>query len=133
MRIVHATPIGDDHAIKTPFLPQDLIQQVVVVAAMFAPEFVVGTHNGPGAPFLYRRLKSRQINLPQRALVHLNINGAPFGFLIVYGIVLDTGGDAAALNALYIRSEERRVGKQSRSRRSTDQSTKSGVPAVDRW
>src|SRR5690554_7987155 len=33
MRIVHATPIGDDHAIKTPFFPQDLIQQVVVVAA----------------------------------------------------------------------------------------------------
>ena len=110
--IVRPAPIGHDEALKPPLPLEDVVEKVVVFAAELAAELVVCAHDRPGAALLDGRPKRRQVDLPQRALVHLDIDGAPLRLLIVSREMLHAGGDAMRLHCADVahdhsRSEER--------------------------
>ena len=59
IRIMTATPVGDDYSIEPPIVLQDLVEQDLVVTVMLILIKIIGTHDGPSPTFLYRSLKSR--------------------------------------------------------------------------
>ena len=72
--VMHSAPVGHDQALESPFAFEDLVEQIIVFAAMLAAKLVVGAHDGQHARFLHRRAKCRQVKLAQSALVHLHID-----------------------------------------------------------
>ena len=62
-RSVNRRPVGDDDPFKTPFIPQDLVEHITVLAQVFPPEFIVGPHDAMGFCLGNGRLKSRQVDL----------------------------------------------------------------------
>ena len=101
--VVAARPIGDHHAVVSPFSAQDLPHQMRVFVGVHAVEFVVGGHHRFRLALLHRDLEAGQVNLPKRPLVHHRVNHhSPF-FLIVRGEVFEAGGNALALDAAHIR------------------------------
>ncbi len=55
---VRATPIGDDEALKSPLLLQNVIQQVAILAGIVAIHLVVRTHHRTDSARLDRDLES---------------------------------------------------------------------------
>ena len=68
--IVDGPAVGDDVALETPFLAQDLLEQPGTGAAWLAVHPVVRAHDGRGGPFLHARLERGQVGLAQVALAH---------------------------------------------------------------
>ena len=80
---MRATPVGHDQAGKTPLPFQDVVEQIVILAAILAAEFIVGAHDRPYATLLHSGSERRQVDLPQGALVHLDVDRTAPGFLVV--------------------------------------------------
>jgi hypothetical protein len=98
-RVVGAVPVGHDQALKAPLALEHLVEQIVVVAAVLSAELVVGAHHRQHARLLYGRLEGGQVDLAQRALVHLDVDRAALDLLVVRGEVLDARGDLLRLHA----------------------------------
>ena len=98
--IVDAAPVRHDQSLEAPFLFEDLIEQVGILAAVLPAELIVGAHDAQRAAFLDGGAEGGQINLAQRALVHEDVDGAALNFLVVGGKMLGAGGDALGLLAL---------------------------------
>ena len=88
VRGVRRAPVRHDKALETPVLFQDLVEQVIIFRAIRAVDFIVGRHDGERAALLDRGLEGRQVNLAQRALVHVDVDAAALGLLVVGGEVL---------------------------------------------
>jgi hypothetical protein len=59
------------------------VSQLGVFGAVGAVDFVVGAHHGPGLGLGNGRFKGRQVNLAQRAFVHLSADRKALKFLVV--------------------------------------------------
>src|ERR1035437_2469478 len=67
---------------------------------MLAAKQIVCAHDGQHARFLNGRAKCRQINLPQRPLIHLHVDRTALDFLIVHREMFRASGDPLRLLAL---------------------------------
>ena len=97
-RVVDAAPIGDDHAGERPVAFENVVQQILVVAAMLALIFIVGTHDRPGAALLDGRLESWEVNLMQCPVVDHDVVIQSVLLLVVQREMLDAGGHAVLLH-----------------------------------
>lgn len=97
---VRTTPIGDDHAVKTPLGAQDVGEQVLVLVGVGTVDEVVGAHDHPWLRTSAHDLEAGQVDLAHRALVHDGIRGHAAQFLRVDSEVLGAGGGSRRLNSL---------------------------------
>ena len=74
--VVGAAPVGDDGALEAPLALQHLVEQVLVVAHVLAADLVVGAHDRERPALPHARLERRQVDLPERPLVHLHVDRA---------------------------------------------------------
>ena len=102
--IICAAPVRDYKSVVSPLAAEDFLEQVHALVGVLPVDLVVGSHDRPRASLGDRHLKSRQIDLPQGALVHDSVHRHAALLLGVHGKVLDAGVDALALYALHIRS-----------------------------
>ena len=98
LRVVDAAPVGDDHPVERPVAFENVVQQILVVAAMLALIFIVGAHDRPGTALLDGRLEGRKVNLVQRPVTDLNVDAVAVHLLIIQREVLHAGGDAVLLH-----------------------------------
>ena len=97
--VVGAAPVGNDSTIESPFLPQDIHQQVFALVGVGVVHLIIRRHDGFGTGFLYHDLETRQIQFPQGALVQNGIACHAAQLLTVGGKVLRTSRHAVCLNA----------------------------------
>ena len=77
------TPVGNDHPVKAPFLPENFREQVAVFTGIIPVQAVVGRHNRGGACRFHHIFKGAEINLPQGAFIDLAVGGLSVCLLIV--------------------------------------------------
>ena len=99
-RIVDSTPVGYANALKAPFFPQDIIEQIFMMAAMGSPETIISTHDTKRSAPRHRSLKCREIQFSERSLTDLCIHTHSLILLIVQCIMLHTGRHIILLNPL---------------------------------
>ena len=98
--VLHCAPVGDHHALVAPAFAQDVGQQLLVLRAVGAVEFVVGGHHAQRLCLFDHRFKGGKIDLVQGALVHHAVTDHAVGLLIVGGKMLDATAHTVALDAL---------------------------------
>ena len=76
-------PVGNDHPVKTPFLPENFREQVTVFTGIVSVQAVVGRHDCRGACRFHHVFKGAEINLPQGAFIDLAVGSLSVGLLIV--------------------------------------------------
>ena len=76
-------PVGNDHPVKAPFLPENFREQVTVFTGIIPVQAVVGRHDCRGARRFHHVFKGTEINLPQGAFVDLAVGRLSVGLLIV--------------------------------------------------
>ena len=99
---MHAAPVGDHSAVKSPLVAQYILQQPLVLADVGAAVEVVRTHYRPCASLGHCGLESGQVYLIEGAVGEVYVGVVAAMLLIVEGIVLHAGGHAVALHALNI-------------------------------
>ena len=89
--IPHRPVVGYHITVEAPFIPQDILQKVLVDAARHAGNPVVGGHDGLGLSLPEAALEHRQEVFPQGGFVHVGGGGIAVIFRIVGGEVLGRG------------------------------------------
>src|SRR5579871_4399602 len=92
-------PVGHDHSIETPLVPQNLRKQIRMLRGGNAVDVVVGRHHRPCTGFAHGGPERRQINFAQSSFAYLRTEGESLEFLVVAHVVLDGRADALALQA----------------------------------
>ena len=95
---VRAEPVRHDEPVEAPFVAQDPVDEVGLLAAVDAVHLVVGGHHGPDAGLLYGGFEGDEVDLPQGALGDLGADRHPLVLLVVAGEVLDTAPDPLPLH-----------------------------------
>ncbi|TLD12657.1 uncharacterized protein PgNI_03454 [Pyricularia grisea] len=98
---VGAVPIAHDHAVPAPLLPQHVVQQLGVLAAVGAVDAVVGRHEGGRVGVAHGDLEGQGVDLTEGALRQYALDGVATVLLVVAYKVLDGGLDAGALDATH--------------------------------
>ena len=93
-------PVADDIAVKAPFVAEDVGQQPLVLRRIRAVDAVVRAHDRPGLRLAHGRLKAREVDFAQRALVDDAVAGHAVVLLIVGGEMLQADADVLALHAV---------------------------------
>ena len=100
--VVVPAPVCDHEAVKAPFFPKNLRQQVGIFVGVGAVHLVIAGHDGLGAALFHRHFKGGEVDFPQGALVQNGIHAHPPQLLGVDSKVLGTGGSTGGLNAANI-------------------------------
>ena len=95
-----AAPVADHHAVILPITLQNLVEGVLVLAAVLVLVEVVGAHDAPSVALLDGGLECGQINLAQGAVAHDNVHLVAMLLIVVQAEVLHTGRCTRALQAL---------------------------------
>ena len=101
-RVVDAAPVRDHNPVEPPFPFQDVVQQVLVVAAMLSLILVIGPHHGPRAALLHGGLECRKVDLVQSPVVDLHVDRQTTRLLIVQRKVFHARRDAVLLHLLHV-------------------------------
>ena len=75
---------------QAPLPAENVLQQVMVMAAVFSAEPVVGSHQRLRLSLFHRGLEAGEIELSERPLVHGSLHIEPACLLIVSGKMLHT-------------------------------------------
>jgi len=94
-----SSPVGDDHAVKTPFGAQNVGQQMLVFVGVGSVCEVVGAHDCSRLGAAAHDFETGQIDLTQRALVHNGIRRHASQLLGVSGEVLGAGCGTRGLDS----------------------------------
>ena len=97
--IVHGSPVRDHEAVEAPVVAQHAGEQPRVLRGPDPVELVVRAHDGPGCRVLHDPLESAQVDLAQRARVHIRARAHAVELLVVGREVLERGADALRLDA----------------------------------
>ena len=95
--VVDRKPVGHDHALVPPLLPQQVGEQPAVVGGIGAVDPVIGAHQTPRLGVLDGILKAGQVQFPEGTLVHLVADIQPPVLLVVGGKVLQAAPHAVLL------------------------------------
>ena len=98
--IVDGAPVGDNHALVAPFFFEDLGEELFMLGAPHGVHLVIGAHDARGVALFHGDLKGTEIDLPHGAFIHVGAGVYTVFFLVVHGIVLETGGNAIVLRAV---------------------------------
>ena len=63
--VAYRAPVGHDHAVKAPFLPQHLCQQPRILTGIGAVDFIIGAHQRPRLAALDCALEAGEVDFPQ--------------------------------------------------------------------
>ena len=72
------------------------------MARVLAADLVVATHHRERPALAHARLERRQVDLAQRPLVDLHVDGAAVLLLVVGGVVFEAGDGLLGLHALHV-------------------------------
>mmetsp|Transcript_28197 Transcript_28197/g.59698 ORF Transcript_28197/g.59698 Transcript_28197/m.59698 type:complete len:436 (+) Transcript_28197:730-2037(+) len=97
--VMGRAPIADHVAPEARIRPQQLLQQLAVLASMHAVDLVVGAHQA-GSTGVKGRLEDRHVDLVLSTVGHLGIHGEAENLLVVVKPVLHCGDDATVLDRL---------------------------------
>ncbi|CAH0226447.1 hypothetical protein SRABI128_02328 [Microbacterium sp. Bi128] len=100
----HGRPVAHDDAVEAPLRVQRGLEQLVL-GHRHAVDRVVRAHDRPRAG-LDRALERRQVQLAQRALVHVDVDGEAVGLGVVGDVVLRRRRDAVVLEAADVGGRE---------------------------
>ena len=95
---VGPTPIRNHDAIEAPAFSQHFSEQPLTAAAVLAIQAVVRTHDRPRTCLADRAFEGTEIDLAKRARVDVRRNALALEFGFIADEVLETHGDASALN-----------------------------------
>ena len=68
--IVRAAPVRHNHAVIAPLIPQNVEHELRVFIRLKPVYLVIACHQRSGFSLLHRHLKAREIEFPERSLVH---------------------------------------------------------------
>ena len=68
--VIHRSPVCHNHTFKSPLIAENFRKQLLIIAAMDTIQFWICTHDSRRMPLFHCRLKSRQIEFSQGALIH---------------------------------------------------------------
>ncbi len=71
--VLDRVAVGDDVAVETPVLAQDVLQQALARAARLAVDAVVRTHDRIDLRLLHERLERRQVGFVEVALARMHV------------------------------------------------------------
>ena len=97
---VYRAPVRHHNALIPPLIPEDLVEQMMVLAAERSLHLVVSAHDGPRLRLFHRRLESCQIDLPQRSLIDYGIHAHAVSLLIIHGEMLQAGTHTHTLHTI---------------------------------
>ena len=92
--------VGLQVALEAPLLAQHRVQQVAVLGGVGAAHPVVGAHDRRDLRVLDDHLERQQVQLPQRALVELDVRAEALVLLVVDRVVLGHRDHAVLLDGL---------------------------------
>ena len=87
-RIRPRKPVGHHDALKAPFIAQHILQQPGVFRGIGSVDPVVGSHDRPRTAFLDGDLETHQVQLAQRTLADLHVDGVAVPFMVVGCVML---------------------------------------------
>ena len=136
-RIRPRKPVGHHDALEAPFIAQHVLQQPEAFRGVGSVDLVVGTHDRPRTAFLDGDLEALQVQLAQRTLADLHVDGVAVPFMVVGRVMLgrrahilrldsaDHGGGHLAGNQRIFRvvlevSASQRIAMQVQGRRQKD-------------
>ena len=102
--VMGSAPVRYDNTVETPVSFQNIIEQILVVAAELIFVFVISPHDRPGTTFLYGSLECGQIDFMQCTIIDNYIDILAIDLLIVQSEMFDTGRYAIALHSVDIRN-----------------------------
>ncbi len=102
VRRARRRPVRHHDAVEAPLALERLGEQRALRHRR-AVDAVVGGHERPGRGEAPDVLERREVELAQRALVDLRVDGHPVGLGLVGDVVLDGRGDTARLHAAHVR------------------------------
>ena len=105
--VVGTAPVAHHHSVESPFVLQDIVEDILVVAQVLVAIQVVGTHNGPSLCLGNCGLECRQVNLIESTVVDNHVGGVAVHLVVVKGKVLHTGSHAVLLHPLDVRHHHR--------------------------
>ena len=76
-KVVVCAPVRNYKTVKSPVIPQDLLQKVGVFIGVDPVDHVVGRHDGFRMPFFYGNFKVGQVDFTKRALIHYRVGCHP--------------------------------------------------------
>ena len=91
--VVCCAPVGNNNAVKAPFVAQNGLLKLLVIGAVDTVKLVISVHNGPRLAFFNGNFKSGEVNFAQGALVNNAVNRHTAHFLIVGCKMLEGGSD----------------------------------------
>ena len=101
---VGCAPVGDDPALEVEVLLEDLVEEVVVLAGVFAFDEVIGAHDAGGVGDADGDLEGEEVGFAHGLVVELDIDHGAAGLLIVEGVVLDVVHDVLREDAFFERA-----------------------------
>ncbi len=99
--VVHCTPVGYNQALKTPFGTKNVGQQLLMVAAIGAIQFIVCTHDGSGLALFHRYFKGGKIQFSESTVIHNRVGGKTAQLLRIGCKVLEAGTYTLLFNSPY--------------------------------
>jgi hypothetical protein len=104
--VVHRAPVRDHQPVEAPFVAQYRAEQPPALCGIGTVDLVVSAHHRPRVRPGDHALEAGQIDLPERALVHLRTHRQPVRLLVVHREMLDRSAYALALDPLDQRGAE---------------------------
>ena len=106
--IMTATPVANDHTVKSPVVLQNLVEQRGIMAIVLVLIKVIGTHDAPCPTLLHGSTEGRQVDFVKGTVADNDVHLMTVLLIVVQGIVLHTGGDTLRLQTLHIRHHHAR-------------------------
>ncbi len=97
-------PVGDDPALEVEVFLENLVEEIVILAGVFAVDEVVGAHDGGRVGDADGDLKGEKIGFAHCLVVEQHVDLGAAGLLVVEGVVLDIAHDVLGEDALFKRS-----------------------------
>ncbi len=101
--IVGCIPVRHEQPLKSPLSLENFQIQEWVLRGVDAVDQIVGIHDRGHLALFDDRFKGREVDLPQRALIHIGADVVPVVLLVVRGKVLEGRAHALGLHSRDVR------------------------------
>ncbi len=91
LRVMNTSPVRYHYPVISPFFPQNVLQKIPALAAVFPINFVISPHDREASSPDEALVKSRKIDFPECLFIYLHIHPESLRFLIVCRKMLHTG------------------------------------------
>ena len=103
-----AAPVGDYNTVELPVAFEDVVEQILVVAALLTFVLVVSAHNRPSLSFGNGSMEGGKVDFVERTVVDNDVDVSAPAFLVVQCIMLNASSHAVGLHGFYVRNHHAR-------------------------